>query len=117
MKQLPPNFIPLPVSPTGFQQNPHQFNSSMQVQPSHVQSNPLNSNAYQFPSPNASMTTPAKHFPPTLPPQPAFQGNFTKPVGPAYFIEQRSPNHQSFNNSQQQPIPQSLSPGYPWKKN
>jgi hypothetical protein len=118
MKQLPPNFIPLPVSPTGFQQNPHQFNSSMQVPPTHVQSNPMNSNAYQFPNPNASMTTPApaKLFSPTVPIQPPYQGNFSKPVGPAYFIEQRSPNHQSFNNSQQPPISPTLSPGYSWKK-
>jgi len=116
MKQLPPNYIPLPLSPTGFQQNPHQFNSSMQVPPSHVQSNPLNSNAHQFPNPNASMSNPVKHFPPTLPQQPVYPGSFTKPVGPTYFIEQRSPNHQSFNSSQQQPIQQVLSPGYPWKK-
>jgi hypothetical protein len=116
MKQMPPNFIPLPVSPTGYQQNPHQFNSSMQVPPTHVQTNPLNSNAYQFPNPNASMTT-VKHFPPNPPPQPAFQANFSKPVGPAYFIEQRSPNHQSFNNSAQQPIGLALNPGFPWKKN
>jgi hypothetical protein len=94
MKQLPPNgFVPLPVSPTGFQQNPHhQFNSSMQVPPTHIQNNSLNSSAYQYSSPNSSMTTvPGKYFAPPnqpniTPPVANYQPNFTKPLGPGYFI-------------------------------
>lgn len=128
MKQMPPNgFIPLPVvSPNNFQQNPHQFNSSMQVPPTHVQHGSLNSSAYQYNNPNSSMTTTSstKYFPSphqvyVQPPAPVYTPplNFTKPPPNTYFMEQRSPNHQSFNNTAQQQIPPAQSnPNLVWKK-
>lgn len=127
MKPIPQTgFIPMPVSPVGFQPNPHhQFNTSMQVPPTYSQNNSLNSPPYQYSNQNASMTTvPGKYFgPPQNPvnyPQPVnYQPNFTKPVGPGYLIEQRSPNHQSFNSSLQQPVQGNLSvpsSNFAWKK-
>jgi hypothetical protein len=120
MKPPPQNgFIPIPITQTGFQPN-HQFNSSMQVPPTHVQNNPV---GYQF-NPNNSMTTPPnKYFPPsnqvnvTQTPLNYVPTNFTKPIGP-YFIEQRSPNHQSFNSSLQMPVAptQQINPNLAWKK-
>ena len=121
MKQMPPTgFIPIPISPNGFQQNPHQFNSSMQVPPTHVQSS-LNSSAYQHSNLYSSITSVpgnGKYFLPSNPNTSpsitqSYQPSFTKPVGPAFFMEQRSPNHQSFNNSQ--PV-QTGNPNYTWKK-
>lgn len=84
----------MPLSPQGFQQHPHQFNSSLQAPPSHIQGSTYNSNSYQYSNPNASMTqVPNKYFPSgnqpnmTMPPQPPYNPNFSKPTGPGgYFI-------------------------------
>ena len=123
MKPPPQNgFIPIPVVPSGFQPN-HQFNASMQIPPTHIQHNPV---AYQFNTNNSMTTPPNKYFPPsnqmnvTQAPNNYVPTNFSKPVGP-YFIEQRSPNHQSFNNSLQVPLQsnnvQQMNPNLSWKKN
>lgn len=117
----------IPISPQGFQQHSHQINSSLQIQPTHVQNNNYTPNTHQYSNPNASMTQmPNKYFPsmnpviPTqpIPPSPYVNANFTKPPGTGFFIEQRSPTQQFFN--QVNPQVQQPAQQYPnfqaWKK-
>lgn len=112
----------IPVSPTGYQQNTHQFNSSLQSPPTYQQNGFPSS--YQNLNPNASMSTnPTKYIPNNVPlvqPPPVINNfispSFIKPHG--YIAEGRSPNHQSFNNSinSNVPLAPSFAP-YNWKKN
>lgn len=107
-----------PVSPTGFPQhthttsnhpqNPHHFNSSMQVPPTYQHSSFPTGNQQ---NPNASMTTaPAKHFP---------VGNIqnqTQPFGT------QNPAKIGVNNQEIRPASGQLGQqqghqNYPWKKN
>ena len=110
------------VSPTAYQQNSHQFNSSLRSPPTYQQNG--FPSPYQNMNPNASMSTNSTKYIPSnislVQPPPAVNNfvapSFIKPHG--YIAEGRSPNHQSFNNSMNvnAPLPPNLQ-AYNWKKN
>lgn len=121
---IPTSFIP--TSPSGFQPNQHhQFNSSMQIQATHTlnPNSSFSSTTYPGSNPNASMTSmtsiPTKFFPSNpISQTPPYQPQvFVKPVGPSYYIEQRSPLHQPFNPQPQTNVMgQQFGNNIAWKK-
>jgi hypothetical protein len=112
----------IPISPTGFQQNSHQFNISLQNLPTYQQ-NRFQS-PYQSINPNSSMSTNSTKYIPNSISQVQPPANINNFVGPSfikphgYIAEVCSSNHQSFNSNININAP--LSPNvqvYNWKKN